>query len=121
MRASLRKALSVRMNSIARPALAARATAQPNVEQPDAEGTERPAHRCGEADIGQGSGEEDPVETGPHAADLAAVPFDKRVHPAPFAVRKSTDNDRPSDLFGSGSAGLGYLGSYPKTTIILLC
>jgi len=59
------------------------------------------------ADIRQGAGDHDAVETGQHTADLVLMLLDKGVHRlAPDALHVYPNNSR-SALFGSGYAGLG--------------
>ena len=82
------------------------------VEDTDLVITEKAAHRFGMADIGQRAGDNDPVEAREDAADVVFVVLDKRIHHRKSLYRSgSTCNDRRSDLFGSGFAGLGVTNS----------
>ena len=46
--------------------------------------SDRPDERIGVADVGQGTGDDDAVETGQHAADSVTMAIDESVHGAPL-------------------------------------
>ena len=65
-------------------------------EQPDVVVVEEMRHRPGMGDIGQGAGDDDPVETRQHTGDLVLVARHKRIHLGSLLTPEPTDNDRRS-------------------------